>query len=124
MAAAIRRGQSTRRSTSALRPATTHGSSQVRPARSALPFSTIRTLGLEPAGQSRLSQYLHPRRELLYDAKNLMTDVHSGSGTCPHGVQALQTLTIPAGRQADALQRHRAAVRARLLRSDYERAGP
>jgi uncharacterized protein (DUF2236 family) len=53
-----------------------------------------------------------------------MADVHSGSRTCPHGVQALQTLTIPAGRQADALQRHRAAVRARLLRSDYERAGP
>ena len=43
-----------------------------------------------------------------------------------NGIQALRkvTLTIPAGGHPDALQRHCAAVRARLLRSDCERAGP
>jgi uncharacterized protein (DUF2236 family) len=46
--------------------------------------------------------------------------------TCPTSVQALSdvTLTLPAGLHGDSLQRHRAAVRARLLRSDHVRAGP
>jgi uncharacterized protein (DUF2236 family) len=42
-----------------------------------------------------------------------------------NNIQTLQkvTLTIPASGHADAFQRHRTAVRARLLQSDYERAG-
>jgi uncharacterized protein (DUF2236 family) len=46
--------------------------------------------------------------------------------TCSHGVQAVRdvSLTIPASATGDALQRHRAAARARLLRSDQVRGGP
>ena len=48
------------------------------------------------------------------------------SKTYPHGVQALldAACPIPAGIGGDALHRHRAAVRARLLRSDHVRPGP
>jgi uncharacterized protein (DUF2236 family) len=47
--------------------------------------------------------------------------------TCPRDVQALRDVpvTIPASATGDALQRHRAAVRARLLRADHQiRSGP
>ena len=48
------------------------------------------------------------------------------SNACPHGVQALRDVPLSAGADAlgDALQRHRDAVRARLLRSDQVRPGP
>ncbi len=48
------------------------------------------------------------------------------SKTYPDGVQALMDVsrTIPAGSGGEALHRHRAAVRARLLRSDHVRPGP
>ena len=48
------------------------------------------------------------------------------SNTCPDSVQALKPtpLTIPAGTYGHSFERHRAAVRARLLQSDHARSGP
>jgi uncharacterized protein (DUF2236 family) len=46
--------------------------------------------------------------------------------SCPHSAQALRdaTVAIPADAHAQALERHRSAVRARVLRSGLVRPGP